>query len=114
LFTPDNPLTPPGPTFEEPWHAQVLAIADVMVTNGQFTAVQWAETLGDTLRATTVNGLPDTPQTYYEAALQALETLTSQETPIDPTSLSERKDQWARAYLATPHGKPVLLSAGKT
>lgn len=112
MFTPDNPLTPPGPTFDEPWQAQVLAIADTMVTNGKFTATQWAETLGAALRQAETSGAPDTAETYYTAALNALETLVDQETPIDGASLQRRKDQWARAYLATPHGSPVLLKAG--
>lgn len=113
MFKPDNPATPPGPTFDEPWQAQVLAIADTMVTAGRFTATQWAETLGAALKTADQGGAPDTSETYYGAALQALETLVSAQTPIDQTALDARKDQWARAYLATPHGKPVLLSAGR-
>ncbi|MGR3661364.1 MAG: nitrile hydratase accessory protein [Paracoccaceae bacterium] len=113
MFKPDNPLAPPDATFEEPWQAQVLAIADTMVTSGKFTASQWAETLGAALKSADAKGAADTTETYYTAALEALETLTRQETTIDAAALSKRKKDWAAAYLATPHGKPVLLAAAK-
>lgn len=113
MFKPDDPLAPPDATFEEPWQAQVLAIADTMINAGKFTATQWAETLGAALKAADATGAADTTETYYTAALEALETLTRQETTIDAAALAKRKKDWAAAYLATPHGKPVLLSAGK-
>ena len=113
LFKPEDPLAPPDATFEEPWQAQVLAIADTMVTSGKFTATQWAETLGDALNAAAEGGAPDTTETYYTAALEALEARIREETPIDADTLAKRKEDWAAAYLATPHGKPVLLSAGR-
>jgi hypothetical protein len=30
---------------------------------------------------------------------------------VTPTSLLERKDEWAEAYRRTPHGSPVSLAA---
>lgn len=113
LFKPDDPLAPRNATFEEPWQAQVLAIADTMVATGMFTASQWAKTLGAAVKAADTKGAADTTETYYTAALEALETLTRLETTIDTAALSKRKKDWAAAYLATPHGKPVLLSARK-
>lgn len=106
-------MAPPGKTFDEPWQAQVLALVDAMVTRGRFTATEWAETLGGHLRQAEADGKPDTTDTYYQAALDALETLTKQHTAIDQPALDARKDQWARAYRATPHGEPVNLSAGE-
>ena len=113
MFRPDDPLALPNATFEEPWQAQVLAIAETMVTSGKFTATQWAETLGAAIKAAGAAGAPDTTETYYTTALDALETLTRQETAIDAAALTKRKEDWAAAYLATPHGQPVLLSAAK-
>ena len=113
MFKPDDPLAPPNAMFEEPWQAQILAIADTMVASGKFTASQWAETLGAAIIAANVAGAPDTTETYYTAALEALETLIHRETAIDAAALSKRKEDLATAYLATPHGQPVLLSAGK-
>ena len=113
MFRPEDPLAPRDPVFEEAWQAQVLAIADTMVQAGRFSATDWAETLGATLRAAEAAGLPDTTATYYTAALDALEQLTTQVTDISGPALSDRKSQWVRAYERTPHGQPVLLERGE-
>jgi len=34
------------PTFDEPWQAQVLSMADILVTAGVISADAWARTLG--------------------------------------------------------------------
>lgn len=109
MFRPENPLAPRDPIFDEAWQAQVLAIADTMVQAGRFSATDWAETLGAELRVADAAGKPDTTQTYYEAALAALERLT----PITGAELFERKADWTRAYQRTPHGKPVVLETGR-
>jgi len=113
LFKPDDPLKPPKPAFDEPWHAQVLAMADTFVRAGRFSARDWADTLGAHLRAAEAAGAPDTAETYYTAALAALEALTTEATDLTARQLETRKNQWARAYRATPHGQPVLLAAGQ-
>jgi len=113
LFQPENPLAPRDQVFDEAWQAQVLAIADTMVQAGRFSATEWAETLGAELRAAEALGKPDTTQTYYEAALAALERLTTGATPITGADLAERKADWTRAYERTPHGQPVLLERGR-
>ena len=112
MFRPDDPLKPPKPAFDEPWHAQVLAMADTFVRAGRFSAGDWAETLGAYLAAADVSGAPDTTDTYYTAALDALEALTTGATDLTAATLKARKNQWARAYRQTPHGQPVLLEAG--
>ena len=113
LFQPENPLAPRDPVFDEAWQAQVLAIADTMVQAGRFSATAWAETLGAELRAAEAAGQPDTTQTYYEAALVALERLTTRAMAITEDDLAARKADWTRAYERTPHGQPVLLERGQ-
>ena len=114
MFRPENPLAPREPVFDEAWQAQVLAIADTMVRAGRFTASAWAETLGAELRRAEAEGQPDTAQTYYEAALAALEQLATESTAITGDELAARKADWTRAYERTPHGQPVLLERGQT
>lgn len=111
MFRPGDPLTPSGQVFDEPWQAQVLAIADTLVSGGHIAAAEWAETLGDELRRASRTGRPDTPETYYHAALSALERLSA---PLGLTEAlcAERRETWKRAYLNTPHGQPVRLQAG--
>jgi nitrile hydratase accessory protein len=101
-----------GPVFDEPWHAQVLALADTMVQSGHFSASDWATTLGAALRDAADNGAPDTAQTYYDCAVLALETLVARRTAIKADALRQRKTAWESAYRATPHGQPVTLASG--
>lgn len=110
MFAPDDPLAPPAPVFDEAWQAQVLAIADAMVTAGHFSATDWAERLGAELAAAAAAGRPDTLETYYLAALAALETLADRH-GIPVSDQAARKEDWRRAYLDTPHGRPVTLGA---
>ncbi len=97
------------PVFEELWQAQVLAIADAMVSAGTFEATAWSDALGAELKAAEAAGAEDTSQTYYEAALRALEGLLNDTDAVSSTLLSERKEAWKQAYLSTPHGSPVEL-----
>ncbi len=103
-FTDDS-----GPVFDEPWHAQVLALADAMVAAGHFSAADWAEALGAARAAAEARAAPDTVEGYYLCALEALEGLLARHTPIGAQIQRERKEAWSRAYLATPHGRPVEL-----
>ncbi len=105
---PEDALAPRGAAFAEPWHAQTLATAFALIRAGHLTASGWAEALGQALRAAEAAGQPDTEETYYLAALDALE----QVTPLSAEALHKRKAQWAAAYHATPHGQPVKLGAG--
>jgi nitrile hydratase accessory protein len=101
---------PGAPVFAEPWHAEVLGLADALTRSGLFTPAEWAETLGAALRKATA-GAPDSEATYYVAALSALEALVTEKSPATGLSLAERIEAWRRAYLNTPHGQPVTLAA---
>ena len=84
-------------------------MADTMVQAGHFAASDWAEALGAELAAAQVAGKPDTLETYYNAALSALEYLMEHKALISTQDQTRRKADWRRAYLATPHGNPVEL-----
>lgn len=111
---------PPGPlarrddepVFDEPWQAQVLALAFNLIAEGIFSASQWSEALGAELKRAAASGAPDDPRTYYRAALAALENLLATDGRIVAARLTDRVETWRRAYLNTPHGQPVELSAG--
>lgn len=121
-MTPAEPK-PPGPlarrddepVFDEPWQAQVLGLAFNLVERKVFTASQWSAALGAELKSAQARGEPDVPQTYYQSALAALESLLAAEGRIAADNLDERVETWRQAYLNTPHGQPVELSAaGRT
>ena len=98
------------PVFGEPWHAQTLALADLLVKHGVISPAQWADTLGAEIKA--LKAEPDDQETYYRAALAALERALMESGAISHAQLDEREHQWERAYLRTPHGQPVELAAG--
>jgi nitrile hydratase accessory protein len=118
LSSPETPSILPrhrnggDPIFESPWHAEVLAIADALAKEGLFTSGAWAKALGAALREARDRSEPDNASTYYDCALTALETLVAQCAPHVSIALSDRVEQWRRAYLNTPHGQPVELAAG--
>ena len=98
-----------GPAFAEPWHAQVLAMADLLIQSGKISAARWAETLGPEIKASEISGEGDEPETFFLAALSALERLLSKDGRITRSELEERQHEWEHAYLSTPHGQPVKL-----
>jgi len=109
-----NPVAKPdqAPVFDEAWHAQVLALADTLAQSGLFTPTEWSDVLGEELRNAADRGAPDDQETYYSAALRALERLVAAAGSVPTPILAERVETWRRAYLNTPHGRPVELSAG--
>lgn len=104
-----EPRADERPGFAEPWQAQLLAMVDQLSRRGVFTAAAWSEALGAALRRAADSGAPDTPDTYYGAVLETLESLLAAGGAVTTGSLAERREAWRRAYLATPHGQPVEL-----
>ena len=114
---PDDPLGPlkrrdGDPTFDEPWQAQVLGIADSLVAAGVIAADAWAARLGAVLGARAEAGAADDAGTYYSAVLEALEALLAETGSAAASEVDRRYQQWRQAYLNSPHGKPVDLAAG--
>lgn len=97
------------PIFAEPWNAQALAMADLLIKSGRISPSDWAESLGAEIAAAAAAGHPDNSDTYYNAALSALEHLLVTEGSLSLQELEQRREDWEHAYLATPHGKPVSL-----
>ncbi|MDZ4736151.1 MAG: nitrile hydratase subunit beta [Rhodospirillaceae bacterium] len=100
------------PGFDEPWQAELMAIAHTLATQGLFTQGEWSEALGAERARDAAGGVPDDQEHYYEAALRALEKLTTARGAVTDAMLDARQAQWHRAYEKTPHGDPVRLEAG--
>ena len=98
------------PPFEAPWQAQVMGLASHLMTRGVFSNSQWSESLGAGLAQAATTGAPDTADTYYGAALAALEALIDAHAGVPLAALDARTQAWRDAYLSTPHGQPVKLS----
>ena len=102
-----------GPVFAEPWQAQAFALAVKLSEQGHFTWKEWAAGLAEELQAAARRGEPDDGSRYYEHWLTALERMVTAKGLTDPAALLTRREAWAEAYRATPHGTPVELSAKK-
>ena len=95
--------------FDAPWQAQAFAVVLSLHESGAFTWQEWAETLSGEIEKAQALGDPDLGDTYYLHWLNALETISREKGLAGAAEMTERAEAWRRAYLATPHGKPVLL-----
>ena len=99
------------PVFDEQWQAQVLGMADILVNSGVISSDAWADALGAELRKSAADGTADDAEAYYHAVLAALQTLLYESGATAREEITACEDAWRRAYLNTPHGKPVELHA---
>ena len=97
--------------FAAPWEASVFALAVRLYAEGHFTWSEWTATLSEEIRTAQQEGDPDLGDTYYEHWLRALERLCRVRGIVSREEASDRRDAWQRAYLDTPHGKPVELAS---
>ncbi len=111
---PHQPQDDQGPVFNEPWEARAFALVIALHGQGLFTWSEWATVLSEQISSAQAADDPDLGNTYYQHWLAALETISQQKKLSNEDELMKRKSQWTAAYLNTPHGKPIELSAGKT
>ena len=100
-----------GAVFSEPWEATAFALAVRLSEEGHFTWQEWAETLSQEITAAQRRGDPDLGNTYYRHWVNALERLCADKGLVAHDAVRQRKEEWRQAYLNTPHGKPIELSA---
>jgi len=108
---PQLPKDDTDPVFKEPWQAQAFALAVSLCDEGYFTWPEWVEAFSEQVKIAQRSGDPDLGDTYYNHWLNALETIVSKKQIIGLTDMQQRKEQWKQAYLHTPHGQPIELSA---
>ena len=114
MSKPDSNVTPfkqmdGEPLFTEAWQAQLLAMVDQMINDGIISNTVWSQTLGEKLSEASADGKADDIETYYAAALAAFETLLAQLPELSMQDVDKKQKAWEQAYLATPHGQPVVL-----
>ena len=98
-----------NPVFEQEWQAQVLAMADTLITNNLIEPTRWSEAFGAGLAKAHAAGQADDMETYYAVALDTLENLMTSQGALAKVEISNRREEWKQAYLRTPHGQPVKL-----
>ncbi len=102
-----------GPVFRAPWEAQAFAMAVELNARGHFTWKEWAARLAGEIAAAGRRGETDDGSRYYQYWLAALEKLVADKRIVLADELAVRKDEWDRAARATPHGKPIVLTAAR-
>jgi nitrile hydratase accessory protein len=110
---PALPRDEDGPVFRAPWEATAFALAVRLSEAGYFTWKEWAAALAREIAAAKGQDESDPAGAYYRHWLAALERLCSKKGLANPADLAGRKEEWRQAYLHTPHGQPVELSAGR-
>jgi nitrile hydratase accessory protein len=108
---PALPRDEEGPVFNEPWEAQAFALAVCLSEVGCFTWPEWVAILSQEIKAAQERGDPDLGDTYYQHWLNALERICAEKDFVGHEDMSQRQQEWRRAYLNTPHGQPIELSA---
>jgi nitrile hydratase accessory protein len=111
---PALPRDKDGPVFNEPWEAQAFALAVRLSEAGCFTWPEWAAILSQEITAAQERGDPDLGNTYYQHWLNALERICAETQLVSHEDMRDRQKEWRRAYLNTPHGQPIELSAAFT
>ncbi len=96
---------PEGPNFAEVWQAQAFALVQTLTEARVFSASEWSDALGKTLR----KWPDDDGSHYYEAYVEALEALVIGKGAAQACELGDVREAWRRAYENTPHGKSVEL-----
>ena len=109
----DPSATDEEPVFEEPWEAQAFALVLRLSEQGLFQWSEWSAALATEIRHARETGDQDLGDTYYHYWLAALEKLLLEKSVLDSEAVKSRIEEWRRAYLNTPHGQPIELSAGQ-
>jgi nitrile hydratase accessory protein len=99
-----------GRVFAEPWQASAFALAVHLSERGAFAWNEWSAALGLEIEAAAQRG-PEEAAAYFHRWLDALERLCREKGLVDAAEISRRREEWRRAYLSTPHGHPVELTA---
>ena len=97
------------PVFSEQWHAQVIALVELLIADGKIEAADWSQTLGAELDRRATDPAMDPDAIYYGAFLSALEQILDKSQFAPRAEVDKRQQDWRNAYLNTPHGKPVAL-----
>lgn len=111
---PLQPTDEDGPVFREPWEAQAFSLVIALHQQGLFSWDQWATALSEEISKAQQQDDPDLGDTYYQHWLNALEKICQLNGLSDSLEMKSRKKLWHSAYVNTPHGQAVELSAANS
>ncbi|TFZ07179.1 nitrile hydratase accessory protein [Ramlibacter henchirensis] len=108
---PGVPCDAEGPVFDAPWQAQAFAMAVALHERGLFTWPEWAQALGEQVRAAPAQPGESAGDAYYRQWLAALEHLVAGKGAATSKELVRYRIAWDHAADRTPHGQPIELQA---
>ena len=97
-------LNAPDAPFEEPWQAQLFALTVALNEAAHFSWADWTALFGPRVRNAEA-------EMYWQIWSQALIDLLEERGVAGSVEVYELTKRWQAAARATPHGKPILLSA---
>lgn len=95
--------------FDEPWQAALFALTVALNEAGHLPWTDWTAAFGATLAARGGDRPMDGRADYFAAWLETLERLAEERGFARAADVETVRAAWERAYLATPHGRPVRL-----
>ena len=101
------------PAFREPWQAKAFAFVLLLHREGHFAWDEWVRALAEEIAASPQRADEDAELAYHRQFLTALEEIVARRGLTTPEAMQARKLAWQRAYLATPHGHPIDLTAAQ-
>ncbi|WP_343080044.1 nitrile hydratase accessory protein [Ostreiculturibacter nitratireducens] len=97
-------MNAPEAPFVEPWQAQLFALTVALNEAGHFTWTEWTAVFGPRVQAVEASS-------YWQIWCEALVELLERCGFADAAEVQALTERWKAAARATPHGKPIVLSA---
>lgn len=94
----------PDAPFQEPWQAQLFALTVALNEAGHFTWPEWTAVFGPRVQHAGA-------EEYWQIWSEALVALLEARGIAGAGEVRALTERWQAAARATPHGKPILLSA---
>ncbi len=99
-----------GPVFDHPWQAQAFSMIVHLNKQGHFAWKEWVDTFSKEIKASPDLPGESTNDAYYRQWIAALENMVTSLGVANSTEITERAEEWRKAYINTPHGQPIVLA----
>ncbi|MEJ0230760.1 nitrile hydratase accessory protein (plasmid) [Klebsiella michiganensis] len=106
-----NTIEESKPVFSIPWQADAFVTVVSLSHDGLYRWSEWVEIFSLVISSHPQQKGETSEEAYYRQWLQALENILSDKCVLSSVDIQARTEEWRRAYLNTPHGHPVELSA---
>ena len=98
-----------GPAFDQPWQAEAFSILVALNEAGHFPWKDWVQLFSRVIKSAPALPGETANDAYYRQWAVALEEMAIGLGAVGKEEIAAREQEWRRAYLNTPHGRPVHL-----